>query len=219
MTHDRKARAHEQTSAREGWEALFWLVFERSSNPIILLDDARLILDVNAAALALFDYERDEVLGTSIIERIAPSERFRAAREWQDLLRSGSYSGSRAMLRADGSAVPISFAARLTRIGGRRVAVYVAMTDDAGRESTPAAREPPLTRREREIVTLISLGYDTAEIAGELHIANATVRTHVRNAMSKLGARTRAQLVATVLCNEQAVHVTQLHEPMASGSR
>jgi hypothetical protein len=33
------------------------------------------------------------------------------------------------------------------------------------------------------------------------------VRTHVRNAMSKLGARTRAHLVAIVLCSEHAVHV------------
>jgi DNA-binding CsgD family transcriptional regulator len=32
-----------------------------------------------------------------------------------------------------------------------------------------------------------------------LHISPDTVRTHVRNAMTKMGARSRAQLVAKVL--------------------
>jgi DNA-binding CsgD family transcriptional regulator len=36
-----------------------------------------------------------------------------------------------------------------------------------------------------------------------LYVTPATVRTHVRNAMSKLGARTRAQLVAVAMaCGE-----------------
>jgi DNA-binding CsgD family transcriptional regulator len=66
--------------------------------------------------------------------------------------------------------------------------------------------ELPLTEREREVVTLIALGRETAQIAEELHISPETVRTHVRNAMSRLGAHTRAQLVAMVLCSDHAVH-------------
>jgi DNA-binding NarL/FixJ family response regulator len=53
-----------------------------------------------------------------------------------------------------------------------------------------------LTPRERTVVSLIGQGYETAAIARELVISPETVRTHVRNAMSKAGARTRAQLVA-----------------------
>jgi DNA-binding NarL/FixJ family response regulator len=74
--------------------------------------------------------------------------------------------------------------------------------------SSAAAGELPLTRREREIVTMIALGKETPQIAQELHIAPDTVRTHVRNAMSKLGAHTRAQLVAIVLCTEQAMSMS-----------
>jgi PAS domain S-box-containing protein len=202
---------HAQPSAQGGWEALFWLVFERSANPIILLDEHRRIVEVNDAALALFGHDRERVLGSSIVDSIGPSERDRAAHEWQEFLRSGSYSGRRALLRADGSELPISFASRLTDVGGRRLAIYVAMVDPDGEELPGEDGDLPLTAREREIVTFISLGYDTAEIAAELHISSATVRTHVRNAMGKLRARTRAQLVATVLCNEHAVHVSQLH--------
>ena len=46
---------------------------------------------------------------------------------------------------------------------------------------------------------LVAQGRTGPEIADELHIAPATVRTHVRNAMGKMGARSRAHLVAKVL--------------------
>ena len=46
---------------------------------------------------------------------------------------------------------------------------------------------------------LIARGESGPEIAAELHIAHDTVRTHVRNAMKKTGARSRAHLVAKVL--------------------
>jgi PAS domain S-box-containing protein len=197
-----------------GWESLFWLVFGRSSNPIVLLDDQRRIIEVNDAALSLFGRRREEVLGTSMVENIRPAERVEAGRQWQEFLRSGEYSGIRELMRADGSEVTIDFAARLETIGGRRLAIYVAMV----RGETPPAgvegpgTELPLTRREREVVTMIALGQETAQIAATLHISPETVRTHVRNAMSKLGARTRAQLVALVLCNEHAVHLPHLED-------
>ena len=69
----------------------------------------------------------------------------------------------------------------------------------------PEASQLSLTKREREVVRLIALGRATGEIAMVLNISSETVRTHVRNAMTKLGAHTRAQLVALVLSNERAV--------------
>ena len=52
-----------------------------------------------------------------------------------------------------------------------------------------------LTEREREIVALVATGRSNEEIAAELVVSPATVRTHVSRAMVKLGARDRAQLV------------------------
>lgn len=52
-----------------------------------------------------------------------------------------------------------------------------------------------LTEREREIVAWVATGRSNDEIAAELFISPATVRTHVGRAMLKLGARDRAQLV------------------------
>jgi PAS domain S-box-containing protein len=203
------ADAMQEPGQRAGWERLFWLVFERTSNPIALLDEQRRIVEVNDAGLSLLGRHRVDVVGLSIVESIRPDERAAAAREWQTFLRNGEYMGKRALVRADGSEVQVEFAARLEVLGGRRLAIYVAMVDDdpPPSPSSLSAGELPLTKREREVVTLIALGQDTAEIAKELHISPETVRTHVRNAMSKLGARTRAHLVAIVLCSEHAVHV------------
>jgi DNA-binding NarL/FixJ family response regulator len=52
-----------------------------------------------------------------------------------------------------------------------------------------------LTEREREVVALVGLGLNNYEIADRLSMSPATARTHVSRAMSKLGARDRAQLV------------------------
>lgn len=53
-----------------------------------------------------------------------------------------------------------------------------------------------LTTREREMLTLLARGHTGEAIAERLHLAPETVRTHVRNAMAKLGAATRTHAVA-----------------------
>ncbi|MEW2350481.1 response regulator transcription factor [Streptomyces sp. NPDC006684] len=52
-----------------------------------------------------------------------------------------------------------------------------------------------LTAREREIMGLAAEGKTNAEIARDLTLSPLTVRTHIHRAMTKLGARDRAQLV------------------------
>ncbi len=52
-----------------------------------------------------------------------------------------------------------------------------------------------LTDREREMLAWVATGRSNQEIAKELFLSPATVRTHISRAMGKLGARDRAQLV------------------------
>jgi putative two-component system response regulator len=52
-----------------------------------------------------------------------------------------------------------------------------------------------LSPREREIVTLLASGLTGEQIARHLFLSPATVKTHVRNAMTRLGAKTRPHLV------------------------
>jgi DNA-binding CsgD family transcriptional regulator len=56
-----------------------------------------------------------------------------------------------------------------------------------------------LSAREREVLGMLAEGMSGAAIAERLVLSPETVRTHVRNAMDKLGASTRSQAVALAL--------------------
>jgi DNA-binding CsgD family transcriptional regulator len=58
---------------------------------------------------------------------------------------------------------------------------------------------PGLTPREREIVSYLAHGLTGEEIARRLFLSPETVRTHIRNAMERMGARTRPHLIALAL--------------------
>ena len=58
-----------------------------------------------------------------------------------------------------------------------------------------------LTVREQEILEMLAKGKSGNEIAEELHIAPLTVRTHIRNMMSKMGVHSRLEAVAFGLKN------------------
>ena len=65
----------------------------------------------------------------------------------------------------------------------------------------PAERPPtpdPLTEREVAVLRLVARGHSNREIADDLAISEATVRTHVSNILSKLhlASRTQAALYA-----------------------
>lgn len=65
--------------------------------------------------------------------------------------------------------------------------------------ASAAASPRPLSAREREVLGLLAEGLSGAAIAEQLVLSPETVRTHVRNAMDKLGASTRSQAVVVAL--------------------
>lgn len=83
--------------------------------------------------------------------------------------------------------------------GGRyRDAAYLRLANPNG-----ARRPQVLSRREAQILELLSTGLTGEQIAERLVLSPETVRTHVRNAMSKLQARTRTEAVVKALEREE----------------
>jgi DNA-binding NarL/FixJ family response regulator len=58
---------------------------------------------------------------------------------------------------------------------------------------------PALSVREREILDLLARGLTGEAAAARLHLSPETVRTHVRNAMTRLGAHTRGQALVLAM--------------------
>ena len=84
--------------------------------------------------------------------------------------------------------------------GMARVSEHTASSGAHDRpEGARRARTGPLSKREREVFELLAAGLSGAEIAERLVLSPETVRTHIRNAMTKLGASTRSHAVAIAL--------------------
>jgi DNA-binding NarL/FixJ family response regulator len=77
----------------------------------------------------------------------------------------------------------------------RLIAAFVDSSGGAAPAPEPPREVNELTVREREVVALVADGLSNEEIAQRWVVSNATVRTHVSRAMTKLRARDRAQLV------------------------
>jgi len=182
-----------------GWAGLFWAAFKRSQNAMALLDEQRRIVEVNGAALRLLGRRRAEVVGRPVYEFVEGGPVL-SDEEWHGLLSRGESMGEATIERPNGT-VRVQWAAHTETMTGRRLILFVVLNVERRRQFRRgvAARTGGLTEREQEVVHLVALGRSGPEIADELNISHNTVRAHIRNAQRKLGARSRAQLVAMAL--------------------
>jgi PAS domain S-box-containing protein len=188
---------------RDGWSGLFATAFERSRNAMLLTDGRRGIVDANPAVLALLGRKRAAVIGRPVYAFVAGGP-LASNEDWAEALAEGRFNGEAELVHSDGTTVGVQWAATTETVTGRRLVLFVAVSvsrwgNRFRRDLDPDPAPRALTPREREIVHLVSLGAAGPEIAEELHISHETVRTHVRNAMGKVGARSRAHLVAKAL--------------------
>jgi PAS domain S-box-containing protein len=187
----------------EEWSNLFQAAFRDSRNAMVLADDARRIVDVNGACLQLLGHRRADVVNRHMWEFVAGDPAM-TPRQWAAALARRRFSGDAQMVRADGTTVGVQWGATTEVVTGRRLVLVVALSVSGRGRGLRLAGEfeaggGALSDREREIVRLVALGGTGPEIADEPQISHNTVRTHLRNSMQRVGARSRAQLVAKAL--------------------
>jgi PAS domain S-box-containing protein len=198
--HADRARAGARPNETDdGYARVFWTAFRRSANAMFLVDLDRRIVAVNEAGAALAGRPAAALAGERITMLLDDPAEAPDDQAWRAQVFRGESFGRRRIRRADDSTRIVDFAMRATRAGGGVLVLGVCLRDRPGGHPERAHEPAPLTPREREIVHLIALGEVTPEICSDLHIAPDTVRAHVRNAMAKTGARTRAQLIAIAL--------------------
>lgn len=186
-----------------GWAGLFKAAFTQSRNPMLLADERRRIVDVNGALLRLLGYKSADLVGRPVWTLVDGGPQF-TPEQWAVQLAKEQFTGEVGLIRADGTVVVHQWGATVETVTGRKLvlAVLIGPSRWGGRfrrTVEPGEAEGELSNRELEVVHHVAHGRSGPEIADELGIAHDTVRTHVRNAMEKIGARSRAHLVAKAL--------------------
>jgi DNA-binding CsgD family transcriptional regulator len=185
----------------EADQGSLWSFFEEAPVSLLAADDDRHIVRVNKRWCDLTAYQPDAVAGLRIDDLLAPESRPGIEMRWSDLLGTGLATARIVVMRPDHARVAMRYGAFANVLPGVHVVACLAEPGQDPRALRPARarRAGQLTRREQESLRLVALGMTTTAAAEQLGISPETVRTHVRNAMNKLGARTRAQAIAVAM--------------------
>jgi DNA-binding CsgD family transcriptional regulator len=180
---------------------------------MLIADDQRRWVTGNAAACDLLGIAREELPWRTMDEFTSPGERKRLEEQWGAFLASGGAEGWYQLYVPDRGPVPVEFSATANVLPARHLSVFIPPDETAGeqaaRDATWAAvvvegsGRLQLSEREREVMTLVASGLQSGDIAERLFLSPETVKSHVHNALGKLGAHTRAHAVAIALVTGQ----------------
>ncbi len=184
---------------------------------MLIADDQRRWVTGNAAASELLGIARDEIPWHTMDEFTLQSERQRLEEQWGAFLTNGAAEGWYQLDVPERGPVRVEFSATANVLPARHLSVFIPQDEISGGDpdSRPAASglwapvsiegsgRLQLTDREREVMTLVATGLQGGDIAERLFLSPETIKSHVHNAMGKLGAHTRAHAVAIALVTGQ----------------
>jgi len=194
---------------------------------MLIADDQRRWVTGNTAACDLLGIAPEEIPWRTMDDFTPPSERKQLEEQWQAFLLSGTAEGWYRLSVPDRPLVPVEFSATANVLPARHLSVFIppdnAFTEQSeGALAREAAWRPvvaegsgrlQLTDREREVMTLVASGLQGGDMAERLFLSPETVKSHVHNAMGKLGAHTRAHAVAIALVTGQITWESGLSNP------
>ena len=160
---------------------------------VVVADDQRRYVQANAAACALFGIDHDDLIGMRV-EEITGTPPDEIDETWARLRGAGVLVGT-FPLRSPVGVRHIPYISIADVTPGRHLAILIPPRDNGGWQ--------PLSQREREVVALVAGGATGREVGQQLSVTAATVETHIRNAMRRLGARNRSHLVTLAILRQE----------------
>jgi PAS domain S-box-containing protein len=187
----------------------------RSTDPAFVVDGNGMVVAWNPAAEAAFGHPHQDVLGKPCHEIIRGKDAFgnpmcrydclvvRNLREAKPARRFRMYVHA-----TDGNHVEVECSTLgLKDTYGEMVILHFLRlwpeqprsfeADPTNDQLDVACRQPSLTRRQKDVLRLLAKGKSTKEIASELFVTPATVRTHVQTILEKLAVHSRLEAVLT----------------------
>ncbi|MBT8208660.1 MAG: response regulator transcription factor [Acidimicrobiales bacterium] len=201
----RVAIADDLDMIRAGFE----LIIENESDMSVVasVGDGRAIIEAcrtRHVDVVLMDIRMPELDGLTATERIMTQEDpprvvILTTFGLDEYVSAAIVAGASGFLLKDASATSLLDAIRAVAAGDVAIAPSLVRTVVQQARNSPRVREVPgideLTERELEVLQHLAAGRSNAEIAEQLYLSEATVKTHLSRVLAKLGVRDRVQAV------------------------
>jgi DNA-binding CsgD family transcriptional regulator len=195
--------AAEAVVAARGQPERLARVFDRSPVPLLMVDNERWYVEANVPARLSFRLSLAEFRMRRIEDLTPPGWLPVLESAWARLIGTGCVAGPYEVKAPDGGELEVSYYAVSDALPGLHVIAFaplgwteaeLGLLDDDGPEPSAA-----LTPRELDLLQLAAEGRSGPQIAGELVLSPATVKTHFENIYAKLGTRDRVEAVAKAM--------------------
>ena len=160
---------------------------------VVVADDERRYVHANAAACDLLGVPHEQLIGMRT-EEITGTPTDQVEEVWRRFRDAGVLAGTFPIPSPVGPR-NVPYIAIADVPPGRHLAIFIPERDDGAWQ--------PLSQREREVVALVAGGATGREVGEALSVTAATVETHIRNAMRRLGARNRSHLVTLAILRHE----------------